>query len=396
MPKQQRGIAMVLYTVGMVAIIGMAGLALDMGHAFLNKTRLQNALDAGALSGAVTLNDGLGVAAAQAAALATFNQHLTGELGAADPALVPTVQFSVTLVPFVPGALDPDAPKFVRLIVADFSMNVWLAYILPGVGNTLTLGGSAVAGPRPLGSPPDGEVCDLAPFVLCAGTAPGGGYDTNCDDGGCFGYSTAGETILKTGAGSSDWEVGPGNFQLLQLNCQNGADCLRENLAGKYPGCIIHGDSVTTEPGGNVGPVTQGFNTRFGDYAGPMRDSQAAYPPDVVVTENILYDTYLERLNNGPYDYLPIGQEGGQGVPMRRVLAVTFGDCTSTVEGRGEVPVVGIGCFFMTRKAVQSGHQEVYGQLVGNCLASGDVEENPGPSTAYMIVLYKDPDGGDS
>jgi hypothetical protein len=50
----------------------------------------------------------------------------------------------------------------------------------------------------------------------------------------------------------------------------------------------------------------------------------------------------------------------------------------------------------MTRKAVQSGHQEVYGQLVGNCLASGDVEENPGPSTAYMIVLYKDPDGGDS
>jgi Flp pilus assembly protein TadG len=397
-PKQQRGIVMVLYTVGMVAIIGMAGLALDMGHAFLNKTRLQNALDAGALSGASVLNDGLGVAAAETAALYTFNQHLTGELGTADPPLVPTVQFSTTLVPFVPGALDPDAPKYVRLIVADFSMSVWLAYILPGVGNTLTLGGSAVAGPQPLGSPPDGEVCDLAPFVVCAGTAPGGGYDTNCTDGNCYGYDvgTTSEIVLKTGSGGGGWEVGPGNYQLIQLNCGAGANCVRDNLAGKYPGCIINGDSVTTKPGNSVGPVAQGFNTRFGIYQGGM--SATEYPPDVVThwDSGFWYNDYLTNLNNGDYDHPPM-EQGGNGVPMRRVLAVVFGDCSSTVNGQGDVPVVGTGCYFMTRPAEQNGQQRVYGQLVNGCRVSGDVAENPGPgSGGVIIVLYKDPDGGDS
>jgi hypothetical protein len=59
--------------------------------------------------------------------------------------------------------------------------------------------------------------------------------------------------------------------------------------------------------------------------------------------------------------------------------------------------MVGIGCFFMTKKAQQSGDQEVYGQLVDNCRASGDVAENPGPGSGpNEIVLYKDPDSGDS
>jgi hypothetical protein len=53
--RRQRGIAMVLFSVGLVVIMAMAGLALDMGHAYVNKTRLQNAIDAAALSGASAL-----------------------------------------------------------------------------------------------------------------------------------------------------------------------------------------------------------------------------------------------------------------------------------------------------------------------------------------------------
>lgn len=396
-PKRERGIVLVLYAVGMVAIVGMAGLALDMGHAFLNKTRLQNALDAGALSAARTLSDSAGVVSAQSSALATFNLHLAGELGAANPPLVPTVQFSATLVPFVPGAGDADA-RFVRLSVSSFSMTIWLARVLPGVGDSLTLGGSAVAGPLPLGSPPDGQVCDLAPFVVCAGAAPGGGYDTDCSDGSCYGYNIGAnsEIVLKTGAGSGGWAVGPGNYQLIRLNCGAGANCLRENLAGKYPGCATLGDNVTTEPGNNVGPVAQGLNTRFGQYQGPV--SAEDYPPDAVTYSgsSFWYSDYLERLTDGPYDYTPV-EQGGSGVPMRRVLAVVFGDCSDTTNGTGNVPVLGVGCYFMTRPAEQNGQQKVYGQLVDTCRMSGDVAENPEPgSGGYIIVLYKDPDSGDS
>jgi hypothetical protein len=396
-PNRERGIVLVLYAIGMVAIVGVAGLALDMGHAFLNKTRLQNALDAGALSGARTLSKNLGVVEAQTSALATFNQHLTGELGAASPPLAPTVEFSATLVPFVPGAGDTDA-RFIRLRVPSFTMTIWLARVVPGVGDSLTLGGSAVAGPLPLGSPPDGEVCDLAPFVVCAGAAPGGGFDTDCSDGACYGYtlSDTSEIVLKTGSASGGWEVGPGNYQLIQLNCGPGANCVRDNLAGKYPGCANLGDNVTTKPGNNVGPVAQGFNTRFGIYQGGM--SAAEYPPDAVThsDSSFWYNDYLDRLRDGPYDYTPV-EQGGDGVPMRRVLAVVFGDCSSTTNGQGDVPVLGVGCYFMTRPAEQNGQQRVYGQLVDECRMSGDVAEDPAPgSGGIIIVLYKDPDSGDS
>lgn len=398
-PNRERGVVLVLFSIGMLAIIAMAGLALDMGHAFLNKTRLQNALDAGALSGARTLlYGGAGVVSSQAAALATFNHYLTGEMGAASPALVPNFEFSATLIPFVPGANDATA-KFIRLSVPNFSMSLWLARVLPGVGNVLAIGGSAVAGPSaPLGSAPGGEVCDIAPFVVCAGQQPGGGYDTDCSDGSCFGYALGAsqEIVLKTGSGNNNWDVGPGNFQLIELNCGPGASCVRDNMAGAYPGCVINGGTVTTKPGNSVGPVAQGFNTRFGIYQGGMRASD--FPPDAVTfsSGSFWHNDYLARLKNGPYNYTPV-EQGGTGVPMRRVLAVVFGNCTGTTNGRGAVPVVGIGCYFMTRPAQQGGQQQVYGQLINSCRASGDAAENPGTSTgAYEIVLYKNPDAGDN
>jgi Flp pilus assembly protein TadG len=51
---KQRGAAMVLIVAGMVALIGIAGLALDSAHGMLNKTRLQNTVDAAALGAAKT------------------------------------------------------------------------------------------------------------------------------------------------------------------------------------------------------------------------------------------------------------------------------------------------------------------------------------------------------
>ena len=59
--NSQRGAVIVLVAIGMGALILTAGLALDMGHAFLNKTRLQNTVDAAALAAAkeLGLNDPL-------------------------------------------------------------------------------------------------------------------------------------------------------------------------------------------------------------------------------------------------------------------------------------------------------------------------------------------------
>ena len=51
-PGRQQGAVLVLVVIALAAMLLMGALALDGGHMLLNKTRLQNAVDAAALSGA--------------------------------------------------------------------------------------------------------------------------------------------------------------------------------------------------------------------------------------------------------------------------------------------------------------------------------------------------------
>ena len=143
-PARQRGAVLVLVAVGMLAIIGMAGLALQSGHLFVDKTQVQNALDAAALSAAKTLNNDGSVALAQTAGQIAFEKHrapatgnstfLEREVGNASYTLA--FQFSATLDPFTPGATETSVPPatFVRARVTNFTMDTWLANVLHGRG----------------------------------------------------------------------------------------------------------------------------------------------------------------------------------------------------------------------------------------------------------------------
>ena len=160
----------------------------------------------------------------------------------------------------------------------------------------------------------------------------------------------------------------PGNFQLIRLGDGQGAADLRVAMAGGYDGCIENGEPVETEPGNSVGPVVQGINTRFGQYEGPMQGTQSTYPPDVVVGQpggpltydtpsDTIYqgataitdasqidfnpDTYEGLINNHAYDYAPA--PAGIGVHDRRLMALPIGDCSTTTNGQGQVPVLGCG-----------------------------------------------------
>ena len=55
---KQKGLTLVLVTLAMIILLGFAALAIDVNHALLNKTRLQNAVDTAALSAAVLLDAG--------------------------------------------------------------------------------------------------------------------------------------------------------------------------------------------------------------------------------------------------------------------------------------------------------------------------------------------------
>lgn len=382
--KREAGIVMPLVVAGMVAILAMSGLALTAGNAFWRQARLQNALDAAALSGGKALSLGQLPEQAAAAARATFGTVWRVPEG--DAVVEPVVEFSPTLIPFNVGGADP---LYVRVRVNGIQIPVWFVNLVPGVGDFLGLGGSAVSGPIPVGTDDADEVCDVLPIMVCGDP----NADTDCSDGSCFGYTldvdNPQELTLKSGVQNpqSEWDVGPGNFQVLDFDC-SGFDCVRSYLAGEYAGCHELGDEVTTQPGNGVGPVAQGINTRFGVYRGGM--SSADFPPDLVTETGIWNAQYQDLTQNGPHDHPT------DGVEHRRIAAAPIGDCSSTTEGKGEVPILGVGCFFLTQPAGHSGQTNfIYAQMIDRCEAGGEIGTEPGPGTAsnpYRIILYKDPD----
>lgn len=421
--SSQRGAVAVLVAIAMGALLLMAGLALDMGHAFLNKTRLQNTVDAAALAAARTLDDTGNIALSTAEALQAFannasavgNSELANAYASGAGSIQVTVEYSSTLPPFTPGA--PEGP-YVRVRATGFVMPAWLVRV--GGIFQKTVAATAVAGPRTLNA--GSTVCNVAPMMVCGD--PGAGD--------LWGYTENSPQVLKKGAGGTG-EIGPGNFQLVQLGGPGGA-IVRENMAGSYDTCLVGGSTIETQTGVQAGPVAQGLNTRFGQYAGPMNGTQATYPPDVIVDsqtppvhavervagdasqgydvyqentritpENIAqelydYDEYIQDLTDpANYDYQPLN-EGGTGAFERRVLAVPVGDCSATASGQSTVTLLGFACFFLLQPAVQAGNEAyVFGQFVEDCAVNGTPGPNPeaggGPS---IIQLYDDPTSIDS
>ncbi|NNF66338.1 MAG: hypothetical protein HKM98_02400, partial [Gammaproteobacteria bacterium] len=281
--SRQQGVVAVFVAIGMVALLAMAGLALDAGHLMLNKGRIQNTVDAAALAAAKKLDETHDTLAADQAARQIFQQNANGagngELadayngGAGDISV--TVQFSSSLYPFAPGTYDPGVTPdgYVRVRATNFSMPSWFISLL-GI-SSMTTQASAVSGPSPTFTLDD-QVCDLAPMMVCGAQ----------EAGTFFGYELNDVQILKTSTNNGQFEVGPGNFQLVRLDGNSGGADVREAMAGGANQCLSSQNEIPTEPGNTVGPVVQGLNTRFGEYHGPMKSYTEEYPPDVQTTAN--------------------------------------------------------------------------------------------------------------
>jgi len=281
---RQRGIVVPIVVIGLLAILAVAGLALDGSHALANKTRIQNTVDAAALAAAKVLDDTDGdtvLATAGANSLFSINAGSAGnhELSAAFDAgdINLTVQYSSTLDPFVPGSFVPGSTSwFVRVIATGFDTRTSLSSVL-GIAEIPTPA-TAVAGPSgPLGNGEGAYLCDIAPIAVCASDAA----PDDADQGKL--------RVLKPNPGTHG-DVGPGNYKMLRMynpdddTICSGGDCLRENLAGAYDICLVVGEDVETEPGVSSGPVSQGFNTRFNQYQGAGLNA-GDYPPDQYIGE---------------------------------------------------------------------------------------------------------------
>ena len=411
---KQRGAVMILVVVGMVALLAMAGLALDGSHAMLNKTRLQNAVDAAALGGAKELDLTADIFAARNEVEAIFGANGAapgnGEMGRAyaDGTINLEVQFSSTLNPFVSGT---SPPEYVRVRARNFRLPIWFAAIVGATEKVVAA--TAVAGP----SPTINTACNIAPMMVCGAPEkteeePNGGPPY-------WGYTPGEPTVLKS---SDSGTPGVGNFQLIRLGDNTGANDVRDALAGNYDGCASTGDVIVTEPGNTVGPVRMGLNTRFGEYLGSMQGLESVYPPDVITEEpspaitittfkdgrpDEMWqgDTLIQGEQDLSYtraDYLSaLGQHNynnPDGTFLRREVAIPVGDCSVPVNGQSEVPLLGFGCYFLLQKVSQGGQDSnIFGQFIRDCNAGGIPGPDPGDGPGiYIIQLYKDPDSPDA
>jgi Flp pilus assembly protein TadG len=405
--RKQRGAVLVLVMIGMVALLAMVGLAIDMGHLGLNKSRLQSTVDAAALAAAKVLDQGGDQGQATEAAMNVFglNSQEHPELdNVMNDGLNIVVQYSNTVNPFAAGTAPAN---YVRVAATDFSMWAGLTSLV-GVDNMSTAA-CAVAGP----SPTINNACNIAPMLVCGDPAAAPPY---------YGYEPDVLSVLKLASGSNPTSpVGPGNFQLIRLGGAGG-QLVRQNMAGSYTGCLEDDEMVETQTGNLTGPVTQGLNTRFGEYQGGGVSAED-YPPDVITTGpsptldyddttkvitqggqavtqgseiDFNYQEYLSRLSSENYDNAPA--PNGIGVPLRREMTIPIVDCTGTNTGNSHLPVLGFGCYFLLQPAVQKGNDNyVYGQFVQECQTGGvpgpDPNNAPGP---HIIQLYNDTGSADS
>lgn len=429
LPQRQRGAVIVLIAVAMLAIVAMAALALDGGHMLVNKSRLQNAVDAAALSGAKTLSQVMGSGNASSltrdAAHATFelnagvdgNQELADAMGESAAGFV-VVELSASVYgPFsFPGPADA---RYVRVSVANYALSEFFWGILQAIGDgnfpDKAVAAIATAGPSPSAAP-----CDLAPVMVCGDPATGQ-YDPEA--GLFWGYQFGEVEVLKESAGS-DPVIGPGNFQLIDLD-GSGKNDVRDALAGGIEKCL--GPTVETEPGAGSGPTAQGLNTRFGIYH-PGNMSSTLYPADWVPTANdpglqaeddgtVTHDELEVTSDNGDlstsdsalYDYNNWVSDsaactGCDGEFERRILKIVVGDCTGASGGKQTLPILGYGCFFVLQPVSHSqgggggnsgeggggNPAKIIGQFIEQCEGDGVAGPTPVEDVGPQIIqLYK-------
>ncbi|MGR5251143.1 pilus assembly protein TadG-related protein [Vibrio astriarenae] len=399
--RKEQGLVLVLVTASMIALLGIASLAVDVNHALMNKTRLQNGVDAAALAGAIVIDSGGTTAQATAAATSTLT-NMTNASGnnEVDYSLASvSVTYSNDPQVFPDAGFSAAGDTYVRVAVSDFPLEDFFAGIF---GITKDLDASAVAGP----STSLDLLVNVVPIAVCSG-----------EEGGATGYDS-GEVYALKMASQNQSEMGPGNYQLLDFG--SGASDVREGLAGGYGGSVAVGDTVQTKPGNTVGPTGQGLNTRFGSYSGGGVNA-SDFPSDVYVKEpqkkatidnsgNVKYtDTsgaggqpwgysdYLAALPCSSDDADCKADQGGQ--PNRRILPIPIVNCSGAGGGTESFTVEAIGCFFMLQEAPtsNSGKQAVFGEFIEDCSVTGG---NPGDGSSsegpYRIVLYDDPLSGDS
>lgn len=374
---QHDGAVLIILAITLVALLGIIGLAIDIGHAYVNKSQLQNIADACALAGASALNEtAAGIVEAQSRATDSgSNLNNKFEFNRKPLAIDNSwVTYSISLNgPWVSGATAQGLPagiKFVKVAIpATQQSDVIFGSLIPGVSNVINLGAEAVAGRAA-----QNQACEgvLDPFAVPPG--PNGGLG---DPTGNFGYVPGHVYEVRFSPGSSGKNCSStfpltsttGNFGFADPDgCGPNVTCLRNALLDPNPGgnCVQISVEALDTTTGNMGNAA-------------LKAMQDRFDQD---TNSATYTT-LAAYNSG---YVNSATNG------RRIVMVSMTDGYVPPGHSGQYNVEGFGCFFMAdRPDASPPSSAICLMYVGNCGIVGP-QANSGSSSAPSLtktVLFK-------
>jgi len=362
---EQNGAVAVIVGLTLAVLIGFAGLALDLGRLYINKTELQNAADACALAAATELTCDPSVGPcpasklqnAENAGIFAGGKNRRDFQGTAISIAPADVRFSTSLAPnsayLTAGSASANS-KYVMCIARATGIIPWFMGVV-GLGNANAVNAAAVA---TLG--PSQEFCSSAPLGVCAkGPAPD------------FGYTTGDWIESNFTSGGTDDEL-LGDVHWVDFTIQAGGnEEIRDQLAGNGVCGLKVGDNI--EQHGQQQGAKSAYNTRFGLYPnGANAYTPATAPPDrtgyaypnkapgnpiIPIGTSAFADYQYRQGLNTPFIDSQYGITGpGGNIPGnpitspehaagsdRRVVAVPFIDCSA-----GQVtPILGMACVLM-------------------------------------------------
>lgn len=436
--NKQKGAVLVLVTVALFVLLGFTALALDGGYLLLNKTRVQDAVDSAALSGAKTLSKKAAdikvdrLTDAENAVYTTLQTIFTGDgfnqvdIDTNNIAAATIIEFSHKAVPFV--VTNDSTARYIRVQLNTVPVNQFFSQLMV---NNWQVSSAAVAGPEKGGKPQEQQVI---PLLLCSKdtNAPYHGFTPSDKD-------DRGDVIVVKTNHHNQAPVGPGNFLALALDrdgdgsSDNGADDFAKALSGdlNVNSVIKAGDVLTSEPGNMVGKTSEGLNTRFGkdkhgkDVAGPSAEpgmsSSGAYYSDCAIPDfakpvtfddldfggdvasggNLVLQPTSNKwsgLQSFPDYYDGINSKSPSTthcIDERRIVKLPVANCNGNSTGRSPITVIDTVCMFLNQEVTGKGNnQYIVAEMLESCdLGSGGSGSN---NTSERLVLYKDTASGDS
>lgn len=371
--RDERGAAMVVSVIGMLALILATGLAVDISHFYTAKAELQTAADAAALAAAGQLNSttgGIKMAVTEGTkALNEYDFNKSVTLTSANFTFA--TNLNGTYVDYATAQSSPDTVRFVKVVVPPQPVGVTFSKMV--LGGTKDVGATATAG-MSVGLTMN-KFYTAFTFVETAAVplARGSSYSLApkaYNDSSPASYRVL--TLADGSAGSPLVLTGP------------------IHAYGYSQGGYTVAQLPATSPPTNLTAPSMcrsaqiGINTRFGDYTVHPSVNSTDEPPDLIVQENITFDQYNNMLAD------PAVSKTAGGVKNRRVITLPIVQQPNYNTSTRNVTADRLGAFFIKKKIGSDCAFQV--EYIGEQLAVPMGTYTPGSPQAHELtvpVIYK-------